>query len=150
MPASWFRTDARTALAFALVPGLVVAGLIAPKDGAFWAHLLFYWAPQGCAAALVCVMFGAPRWPVVAGIAIGLTGYLAAYAGAVAMWRPDVADAWLAYYYAVPGACAGAMAAAVWPGDGWAQGRRSVIATSAVFAFAGAAASLAIFWAMIG
>ncbi len=127
-----------------------MAGLIAPRDGTFWAHLLFYWAPQGCAAGLVCIMFGAPRWPVVAGIAIGLTGYLAAFAGLVALWRPEAADAWLAYYYAVPGACAGAVAAAVWPGEGTMQGRRSVVVTSAVFAIVGAASSLAIFWVMIG
>jgi hypothetical protein len=48
----------------------------------------------------------------------------------------------------VPGACAGAVVAAVWPGDGRAQSPIRIVGTAAAIVIVGIAISLAAVWSL--
>jgi hypothetical protein len=136
------------AFAITLLPGLVVAAALAPKDGMFWTGVMFFCAPQACALGLLFLMFGPPRWPIFAGVSLGLTAYLATFGAWVNLMHLPGPDAWLAYYFAVPGACAGAVVAAVWPGDGRAQSPIRIVGTAAAIVIVGIAISLAAVWSL--
>ncbi|MBB6246226.1 hypothetical protein [Rhodanobacter sp. A1T4] len=90
--------------------GLVVSTLLAPKNSFFLANAAFYWASQ--LGVLAFVFLFEPRPAIVAGVAIALATYLAAFG----IWvftrmHPD-SMAWLLYVFSLPGATVGAVGVA--------------------------------------
>ena len=88
--------------------GLAVSALVAPKDILYFLpNALFYWVPQLCVLALICLL--KPRPAVVGGVAIALALYL----GAFYMWFFSIhhgdAMGWLGYLFSLPGALIGAL-----------------------------------------
>jgi len=90
--------------------GLLVAVLLAPKNSFFLSNVGFYWASQ--LGVLALALLFKPRAAMVAGVALALAVYLAAFgAWLFTRTRPD-AMAWLGYVFSLPGAVVGAIAAA--------------------------------------
>jgi hypothetical protein len=85
--------------------GLVISVLLAPKNSLFLPNFAFFWASQLGVLAVTWLLKS--RVAVVAGVAIAMAIYLAAF-GAWAFTRvqPD-SMAWLGYLSSLPGAVVG-------------------------------------------
>ncbi len=105
MPLETSRRIERHIAVAACISGLAVAFLLSPKNYVL-GNMAWYWGPH--LAVLVLVSMCKPRSAVIAGIAFGMTIYLAAFG----MWalkrlHPDPM-VWLGYLFTLPGALAGA------------------------------------------
>ena len=89
----------------ACISGLTVAFSLSHKSY-FLGSMAFYWGPHLAVLALVSMF--KPRSAVIAGIAFGLSIYLAAFAIWVSTRLHPSPMAWLGYLFALPGALAGA------------------------------------------
>ena len=99
-----------------VLSGLLVAVLLAPKDYTFLPNLAFLWLPQ-LAVLLLAWFSHANRLAALAGTALAMATYLAAF-GAWLFSRPHAESlAWLGYLFSLPGAAFGVfMAAAICEG----------------------------------
>ena len=99
-----------TAIACALL-GIAVAALLSPKNSYFLGNFAYFSVPQ--LGVIGAAMLVRPRAACLAGIALAGAIYLAAFG----IWqathvRPE-AMTWLGYFFSLPGALLGALAAAV-------------------------------------
>ncbi|WP_397532655.1 hypothetical protein [Roseateles sp.] len=98
-----------SAAALFLAFGAGVAAAIAPKGDFFMPNFLTFWGSQ--LVVLACLAVCRPRAEVVAGVSVALTIYLAAFN----YWNMSRAHpesmAWLGYFFSLPGAVIGAVAA---------------------------------------
>jgi len=105
-------TQTHTARACVL-SGLLVAALLAPKDHTFLPNLAYLWLPH-LAVLLLAWFSHSNRLAALAGTALAMAAYLAAF-GAWLLSRPHAESlAWLGYFFSLPGAAFGVfMAAAI-------------------------------------
>ena len=83
------------------------------------------------------------RRPQFRGASLAMAAYLAGYGAWVNLSHNPAPEAWVNYYLAVPGAAAGAVVAAVWPGDRHQQPPFKAALTAAAVVTVGTLASLA-------
>lgn len=105
MPFETSRRIERYIAVAACISGLAVAFLLSPKHYVL-GNMAWYWGPYLAVLALVSMC--KPRSAVIAGIAFGMSIYLAAFG----IWvftrvHPD-SMAWLGYVFSLPGALVGA------------------------------------------
>lgn len=105
MPLETFRRIERHIAVAACISGFAVAFLLSPKNYVL-GNMAWYWGPHLAVLALVSMCKA--RSAVIAGIAFGMSIYLAAF-GIWALTRahPD-SMVWLGYVLTLPGALAGA------------------------------------------
>jgi hypothetical protein len=92
--------------------GLAVSILLARKNSFFFPNVAFFWASQ--LGVLEFVWLFRCRPAIVAGVAIALATYLAAFGAWLFTRTHPESMAWLGYVFALPGAVIGALGAAAW------------------------------------
>jgi hypothetical protein len=99
--------------AFACVTvGIAVSVALAPKDSWLLSNAAFYWGSQLAVLALLLPI--RPRPAVVAGVALALAMYLAAFGAWVFTRARPESMAWLGYAFSLPGAAIAGVGVAVW------------------------------------
>jgi hypothetical protein len=112
-----------------VLSGLLVAALLAPKDSYFLPNLAYLWLPQ-LAILLLAWFSHANRLAALAGTALAMAVYLAAF-GAWLLSRPhSEALAWLGYLFSLPGAAFGVLMAAAVCGKVAPSGRMLAVAST--------------------
>lgn len=99
----------RTAAWASLIPGLLLAGALAPND---LPNFLFFAGSQ--LAVLATVAASVPRPAVLAGVALVLPLYLVSFAAWLFGRVPPDSMAWLGYIIALPGAAVAAIGLGLW------------------------------------
>jgi hypothetical protein len=119
----------------ALVLEFLVAALLAQKGPNFLPNLGFFWLSQLLALSL-CLPFR-PRPAVIAGAALALVTYLAAFALWLATHPDRVGLVWFGYLFSLPGAAVGAIAGALLLRDRFRYGVAIAILLTAGLALLG-------------
>ena len=112
---SWRITFSQVPGALGIACGLVVAGILAPKDTYFLPNAFFYWVPQLIVLLLLIPLRASAA--VVAGVSFALAAYLAAFGAWVFTRQHPDSMAWLGYVFSFPGAALGALSGTLWLRD---------------------------------
>ena len=133
----------------AVLSGISVAAVIALAAPMFWPAWMFHWAPQACVLALLLLVFEPPSPAIFTGVALALALHVLVFA-LVAGFAPGAdPSTWVYYYFAVPGAAAGAMAAVVWSGGTPQRPANVVVARAVAMVATGAAAGQILAWCIV-
>ena len=99
-----FKVNERFSAISAIVIGILVAIIIAPKNEFLLPNFLYFWLPQGIIIGLLYATKMRPS--VITGSAIIMTLHLIGYA----IWvsSPSDAMAWIGYFFSIAGALVGA------------------------------------------
>jgi hypothetical protein len=95
---------------FCVSIGVAVATYLSPKDNYFIGNFSFYWLPQ--AIVIGILFFARYKLPVICGVALIFSAYLACFHLWVFSQPHPESMAWLGYIFSFPGAAIGALASA--------------------------------------
>lgn len=95
---------------FCIAIGISVATYISPKNSYFFGNFIFYWLPQ--ALVLAIIFIARYKFPIICGVALLLSVYLACFHLWVFSNSQPESMAWLGYIFSLPGAAIGALLSA--------------------------------------